>query len=478
MQYSDSEDEYKYESTSSSDNNYLTDNSNKDYCLYTKASKGSLSIIQYFTKQASQIESEAAIDIESSASDNSESESTQEDEIDINDNNNFTKQMEALEEKNMICKDAASDAAKRVFNKGPYRARIINRWTKSWIENSVLPVSLQSCHQKIKLFIDNKNVIEKKLEFIHKNEEKIIPKLYRSFINDTLFLQMEITALISEKTVRVWITFLKKIEEFEQLIPIFEGNDMEQKNPIPLDESSFHKKGQEKSIMIIHSNSITIFAFDYSTNHRAMADNALCAQHMNLNPGGEQPVMKDIVFETRNIAQSMVFSSDHPKYPNKSKGIKQVLIERGLWHNGLHLDCQLYFLAQKSELETVIEKAGHRCIFYPKFHCELNFIEMYWGAAKRYMCEYCDYTWNGLQKTVPEALNSISLIKIRWFAQKSWRYMDIYRKGVTGKLAIFAEKKYKSHRRVSDDILNQINEILLKDDKTFIIIMIKNQIKK
>jgi hypothetical protein len=31
-QYSDSEDEYKYESTSSSDNNYSTDSSNEDYC--------------------------------------------------------------------------------------------------------------------------------------------------------------------------------------------------------------------------------------------------------------------------------------------------------------------------------------------------------------------------------------------------------------------------------------------------------------
>ena len=34
--------------------------------------------------------------------------------------------------------------------------------------------------------------------------------------------------------------------------------------------------------------------------------------------------------------------------------------------------------------------------------------------------------------------------------------MDIYRKGITGKLAVFAEKKYKSHRRFPDDILNQI----------------------
>ena len=40
--------------------------------------------------------------------------------------------------------------------------------------------------------------------------------------------------------------------------------------------------------------------------------------------------------------------------------------------------------------------------------------------------------------------------------------MDIYRKEITGKLAIFAEKKYKSHKRVSDDVL--INQITLNDN--------------
>src|SRR6266542_1258644 len=42
------------------------------------------------------------------------------------------------------------------------------------------------------------------------------------------------------------------------------------------------------------------------------------------------------------------------------------------------------FLTQKGTIEKLIKKAGHMCIFYPKFHCELNFIERYWGACKRY----------------------------------------------------------------------------------------------
>ena len=35
--------------------------------------------------------------------------------------------------------------------------------------------------------------------------------------------------------------------------------------------------------------------------------------------------------------------------------------------------------------------------------------------------------------------------------------MDIYRKGITGKLAEFAAKKYKSHRRIPDSIYNELN---------------------
>jgi hypothetical protein len=47
------------------------------------------------------------------------------------------------------------------------------------------------------------------------------------------------------------------------------------------------------------------------------------------------------------------------------------------------LSFQPDFLAEKPLLQVIIEKAGHKCLFLPKFHCELNPIEMVWGQAKR-----------------------------------------------------------------------------------------------
>src|SRR6266545_5960693 len=206
---------------------------------------------------------------------------------------------------------------------------------------------------------------------------------------------------------------------------------------------------------------------------------------MNLNPGGKQPIMHDTYFGPNQQLQSMVFSANHfnEKLRGQPKGIKQVLIERGKWPSkGLILECKNCkekiqdssrtsccarqvislepdFLAQKGAIEELIEKAGHKCIFYPKFHCELNFIERYWGATKKFTRENCDYSWAGLQNTVPLDLDSINLITIRKFARKAWRYMNVYHKGIGGKLAEYAVKKYKSHRRVPDNILEELNKI-------------------
>ena len=89
------------------------------------------------------------------------------------------------------------------------------------------------------------------------------------------------------------------------------------------------------------------------------------------------------------------------------------------------LSLQPDFLAQKSALVEIIENASHVCIFFLKFHCELNFIERYWGAAKQHTRNNCDYTWSGLQKIVPCALDSVDLTTICRFARKTWRYILI-----------------------------------------------------
>jgi hypothetical protein len=50
------------------------------------------------------------------------------------------------------------------------------------------------------------------------------------------------------------------------------------------------------------------------------------------------------------------------------------------------LSLQPDFLAEKPLLQLIIEKAGHKCLFLPKFHCELNPIEMVWSQLKRRVC--------------------------------------------------------------------------------------------
>ena len=83
------------------------------------------------------------------------------------------------------------------------------------------------------------------------------------------------------------------------------------------------------------------------------------------------------------------------------KGARSILTERGYDLSGMVYRCrpgcdkspkgddpstaccmlrllglQQDYKDEKSKVEILIEKAGHLCIFLPKFHCELNPIEM------------------------------------------------------------------------------------------------------
>ena len=98
-------------------------------------------------------------------------------------------------------------------------------------------------------------------------------------------------------------------------------------------------------------------------------------------------------------------------------------------------------------METVVRSTGHDNIFYPKFHCELNYIEYYWAALKRYTRENCKYSFTQLENTIYEAMESVSLQIIRRFAQRSKLWTMAYIEGLNKEQAAYAGKQYKSHRR-------------------------------
>jgi len=221
----------------------------------------------------------------------------------------------------------------------------------------------------------------------------------------------------------------------------------------------------------LHPGAIGLFTFDQSSNHCAMAEDSLQASKMNLNPGGKVPKMKNgwYIKDGERIIQQMQNEEGIPK------GIRAILAERGLWPtNGIRLDCngqcsdnccarrimanQPDFLEQKSQISEKITNAGHFVDYYPKFHCECNYIERFWGAAKRQVRRDCDYSFASLKSRVPQTMKSISLETIRKFSRKSWRYIHAYSKGLNGEVAAWAVKKFKSHRKISEEIEKIIEE--------------------
>lgn len=120
------------------------------------------------------------------------------------------------------------------------------------------------------------------------------------------------------------------------------------------------------------------------------------------------------------------------------KGMEVIIRERGLWLvKGMNAQCDGFkcvaagktdcsscccrllftqpdFVDQKSHLEELITSRGHICDFYPKYHCELKFIEQYWGAAKlRYRNSPKTSDINEMEANIKASLDSVPLLQIQ-----------------------------------------------------------------
>ena len=87
------------------------------------------------------------------------------------------------------------------------------------------------------------------------------------------------------------------------------------------------------------------------------------------------------------------------------------------------------FQEPKGCLQEEVEALGHRVLFYPKFHCELNFIERYWCRAKWLARENSGYDSEAVKATVPEAPASVTNASIRGFYRLAVRTIDAYSAG-------------------------------------------------
>ena len=146
-----------------------------------------------------------------------------------------------------------------------------------------------------------------------------------------------------------------------------------------------------------HPGKQALLIFDNSSAHGSLGSDALKASEMNKGDGGKQRKQKDTVIPATNPdptirgkAQKMTNSNGEPK------GLASVLTERGFDVSEIkrakckpvcpieNEDCCLArllsnqddFKHQVSMLEELVKGRGHEIIFLPKFHCELNPIEM------------------------------------------------------------------------------------------------------
>ncbi|CAG8512942.1 4101_t:CDS:2, partial [Racocetra persica] len=195
-----------------------------------------------------------------------------------------------------------------------------------------------------------------------------------------------------------------KLSEYERCV-----NDL-------LPDDSHIKLKHTKACIIIYpgSNQNAQFIFDNSSNHSVFAKDALLVSQMNMGDGTKMPLL----------------------------------------HNSIKPDGSLHIMTYIDDKE-IIEAASHMCIFYPKFHYKLNYIESFWAKAKHVARLYCDYSFRGLKRTVSRVLNSINLIKICRFARHFERFMSVYKLELSGKVAAFVVKKYRSYHQIPKKVLEE-----------------------
>ncbi|CAM9338447.1 unnamed protein product [Choristocarpus tenellus] len=69
-------------------------------------------------------------------------------------------------------------------------------------------------------------------------------------------------------------------------------------------------------------------------------------------------------------------------------------------------------------LQALVERDGGVCLMLPKYHCDLNPIEVVWGRVKHWLRQHCTYSLDGLRKNVPLRMKLGEDRQTVWLVQK------------------------------------------------------------
>ncbi|KAF8595329.1 hypothetical protein BDV93DRAFT_575517 [Ceratobasidium sp. AG-I] len=196
---------------------------------------------------------------------------------------------------------------------------------------------------------------------------------------------------------------------------------------------------------IMHPGAVMLMFFDQSSAHNAYASDALSARMeqvlrerglwdtLTRTAGGKRPVgcckgcKATAAVREKVLAEAQATMELNPEVFVSIDNVLEVThiesLEDATEVQTMNRFCcmekclstEADFIGEKPLLQIVIEEAGHLCILLPKFHCELNPIEMYWGYAKQRFRPKCNGSFPLAKKLVPECLDACSVTTIRRF---------------------------------------------------------------
>ncbi|KAN0128344.1 hypothetical protein V8E53_013849 [Lactarius tabidus] len=370
--------------------------------------------------------------------------------------------------------EASERAAESQGFAAKWGGRMVRQWVRIWIKHWDLPESERGCHTKVFSLLDDPEIQTELCSYLRTNKWSQSPQKLSDFTKNKL-LPAEARKYLHNIVQREMPAGLKKYLELE-LFP-----HIEIKLNLP--------PGVLKLVLLAHDEMTA------QSNNDAKMSWVL---------DGEQPLKKkgigrglhqsDVICSTKGwlpeASQTLEYSKNYDGYWNGKLFVKQlveriipafeqahglayqalIMVDNSQGHSAYSLDALLTSrMNMKPGGKQVKMRDGwyimqngmrvtQKMCFAPE-HSELpgSLPSLPKGMRQQYLCEHCNYTFEGLKENMPTALASVSVATIRKWEHRMRRWMEAYRGGLDVKQAQFQVKSYSSrcytsHRRVPEQV--------------------------